>query len=67
LKKNPAQIAGEIMELIKSEDLIESSSVAGPYLNIKVNKNSFTEKFLNYVNSDKKVEKNNKTIYIDYI
>jgi len=70
LKKNPAQIAWKIMELIKSEDLIESSSVAGPYLNIKVNKNSFTEKFLDFVknkNTLQCVSTNNKTIYIDYI
>ena len=70
LKKNPAQIAWEIMELIKLEDLIESSSVAGPYLNIKVNKNSFTEKFLDFIeNKDilQCISTNSKTIYIDYI
>ena len=71
LKKNPAQIAWDIMELIKSEDLIESSSVAGPYLNIKVNKNSFTEKFLDYIESDNfeknKIKNSNKTIIVDYI
>jgi arginyl-tRNA synthetase len=67
LKKSPAQIAGDIMELIKWEDLIESSSVAGPYLNIKVNKSNFTKKFLKYINSNLKIQKNEKTIYIDYI
>ena len=67
LKKNPAQIAWDIIELIKKEKIIESASVAGPYLNIKVNKNSFTEKFLNHINSNSEIKENNKTIYIDYI
>jgi len=71
LKKNPAQIAWDISELLKSESLIESSSIAWPYLNIKINKNSFSEKFLEYVESKSGWTQGsplqNKTIYIDYI
>jgi len=70
LKKSPVQIAWDILELIKEENLIESASVAGPYLNIKVNKNAFSEKFLEYVESREwkiSFPKKNKTIYIDYI
>ena len=73
LKKSPAQIASDILELIKEEKEIESASIAWPYLNIKVNKNSFTEKFLSYIKNPHLTSpegegfKNNKAIYIDYI
>ena len=37
LKKNPAQIAWEIVSLLEWEELIESATAAWPYINIKVN------------------------------
>ena len=71
LKKNPAQISWEIAELLTWEELIESATPAWPYVNIKVNKNSFTQKFLGYIESGYPqgvaLQNNKKTIYIDYI
>ena len=73
LKKNPTIIAEELVESIKKQNfsLIENISALNWFLNIKINKNSFTEKFLEYV---KKIGwtqdlslQNNRTIYIDYI
>jgi arginyl-tRNA synthetase len=55
------------------DNIIESTSVAGPYLNIKVNKNAFTEKFLNFIENNKSGQTHRfaptekKSIYIDYI
>ncbi len=75
LKKNPAQIAREISELLNWKDLVESATPAGPYINIKVNKSIFTQKFLEYIYSSplqggdawKAEGGKKKTIYIDYI
>ncbi len=67
LKKNPAQIADEILESLKNEELIESASVSGPYLNIKVNKLNIISLIRNY-NFEKVFENNKwKTIVVDYI
>ena len=73
LKKNPTIIAEELVESILKQKFwfIENISALNWFLNIKINKNSFTEKFLEYV---KKIGwtqdlslQNNRTIYIDYI
>lgn len=69
LKKNPSIIAEELVKSINKQNfsIIEKISALNWFLNIKINKNSFTEKFLEYINSNWEVEKNNKSIYIDYI
>ena len=70
LKKNPAQIAWEIVSLLEWEELIESATAAWPYINIKVNKNAFTQKFLDYINTGHpqgESLQDKKSIYIDYI
>lgn len=73
LKKSPAVIVSELKKLIENEkqDLIDSSEVEWPYLNIKLNKARFTEDFLKFIKFDvfeeeRKVNQG-KTIIIDYI
>ncbi len=70
LKKNPAQIAWELKDLLDSNDSIESTNAAGPYLNIKVNKDIYVWQFNElYSKKDNLVENiwSEKTIFIDYI
>jgi arginyl-tRNA synthetase len=72
LKKNPTMIAWELLELLRWESLIESASVAWPYLNIKVSKSIFTDSFnLLYANRDNLAWDTKihewKTIFVDYI
>lgn len=77
LKKNPNVIAEEFSKLINQEinnnnlKLIESVSVAWPYINIKISKNFYTDLF-NETNNNKNILLksdiwNWKTIIIDYI
>ena len=71
LKKNPAQIASELSELFNWIDLIESTSSAWPYLNIKFSKDIYTDLFNNLYNNREELlwnnKLNNKSIVIDYI
>lgn len=79
LKKWPNIIVEEIKWFLENnkglklsvDNVIETTSVAWPYLNIKINKNIFTEKFLYYLKNDtfSELQKTNskKTIVIDYI
>ena len=71
LKKNPNLIAEEILSDINWIDIIDISVIDGSYINIKLNKNLFSNLF-NSIYSDKdnliwNKEYNNKTIVIDYI
>lgn len=74
LKKWPAQIWQEIIDFVnKNQDkynIFSSLEVAGPYLNIKINKD-FISKFFAENNSDilsyYQKENEDKTIIIDYI
>lgn len=45
LRMNPNVIAEELVELLVQEDLILSAEVSGPYINIKISKDIFTESF----------------------
>lgn len=74
LKQNPVNIAKELALLLNNSKLIESTSLAWPYINIKFNKTIFTKKFIkyskrnNFYKKDKKRKKDKKkNIYIDYI
>ena len=71
LKKNPIQIAIELVDLVRNNDYIESISPNWPYLNIKLSKNIYTNLFNElYLNKDNLIwikKSNNKTIVIDYI
>lgn len=71
LKKNPAKIASELVELLNKTEWIESVSAAWPYLNIKVSKNIYTDLFNTlYSNKEELLwykKSNNKSIVIDYI
>ncbi len=53
LRKWPNIIVEELKGFLEGQksDLIESVSVAWPYLNIKVSKNIFTQQFLDYIES----------------
>lgn len=71
LKKSPNVIAQDLSKIIEKNDLIESISCEGPYLNIKINYNIYTN-FLNelYINKDSFLDFDEwkwKTIVIDYI
>jgi len=73
LKKNPIEIAKELSIILNDLDLIESATPAWPYINIKVNKGIFTDKFLDLIKGTGTLENtlfkenNNKTIFVDYI
>ncbi len=73
LKKNPNIIALEMKDFLleKNPDLLESVDIAWPYLNIKVNKNFFTKKFLDFVETKNLLslqeDNKTKTIYVDYV
>lgn len=67
LKKNPAQIAEELVGYIKEDNLIDDVNSAWPYLNIKVNKSIFTKQFLDLLNKDSIKKEEKGTIVIDYI
>lgn len=71
LKKNPAMIASELVELLQEEELIESASAAGPYLNLKISKQIFVDALKSiYENIDTFLAPNignNEKIVIDYI
>jgi arginyl-tRNA synthetase len=51
LKKNPNEIARELSEILSKLPEIEIAKSEGPYVNIRLNKNIFTEKFLEMYNS----------------
>jgi len=71
LKKSPMVIAQEIADNIWWLDLIEDASVDGPYINIKISKNNYTDIFNDlYINKEELLSSNiweNKKIIIDYI
>ena len=73
LKKNPKIIAEEIVEFLNKEknNILENISALNWFLNIKINKNSFTQKFLDSLKSHPnpllKGEGKKGTIIIDYI
>ena len=71
LKKSPMVIAQEISDNIGWLDLIEDVNIDWPYINIKVNKNVYTDIFNDiYLNKEDLLSTNswnNKTIIIDYI
>jgi len=53
LRKNPKIIAEELKDFLEKQNssIIENISILNWFLNIKVNKNAFTKKFLKYINS----------------
>ena len=71
LRMNPNIIAEELSKLLESQELVLSAEVAGPYINLKISKDIFTNSFKN-IYSDlsvflhPKVSKGTKII-IDYI
>ncbi len=71
LRKWPPQIASEIAAYIKDNatEEFESVSVAGPYLNLKVNTKFFIESFLEFASSDylEISEKKSWNVVVDYI
>ncbi|ATU04866.1 arginine--tRNA ligase [Candidatus Gracilibacteria bacterium HOT-871] len=68
LKKNPVQIGAEIISELKKYPEIENVNQAGPYINIFLSKDIFTNIFKeNYEKFNETKQKNNKNIYIDYI
>ncbi len=72
LKKNPNLIVWELKNFLEKENnnILENLEIAWPYLNIKVSKNIFTDKFLNYIKNSEcrpAFTTNDKTIIIDYI
>ena len=71
LKKWPPMIAGEIAAYINENDIseFESISVAGPYLNLKIDTKFFIEKFLVFAASDylEVLEKRSWNVIVDYI
>lgn len=71
LKRNPNQIANELLEKITSYELIDSASVEWPYLNIFINKAIFNDLFTNIYLDDyyKDISNigNKKNIVVDYI
>lgn len=69
LKKSPIEISKELCKSIKNEKLIKDSSVAWPYLNIKLSNNIYNELFLDlYKYFEKKLNIWKwKTIIVDYI
>lgn len=69
-KKAPVAIATEIVESLKSVDIFESLSIAGPgFINITV-KDSFLVEYINSMKEDEKcggsTEEAPKTIVVDY-
>jgi arginyl-tRNA synthetase len=71
LKKNPAMIAGELSNYLKEENLIDDANPAGPYINLKISKNIFTDAFTEMYSDQTnflspQVSKGEK-IVIDYI
>jgi arginyl-tRNA synthetase len=69
-KKSPIQIAGQIMEELKSIEVFESVSTAGPgFINMNI-KDSFLCKYINDMYNDKKYgcseAENPETIIVDY-
>jgi arginyl-tRNA synthetase len=64
-------IASELVELLQEEELIESASAAGPYLNLKISKQIFVDALKSiYENIDTFLAPNignNEKIVIDYI
>ncbi len=71
LKRNPNQIANELLEKITWYELIDSASVEGPYLNIFINKSSFNDLFINIYSDEYFDDISNignwKKIVVDYI
>ncbi len=70
LKKSPAIISEELIDLLKGSYLIKELNSAWPYLNIKLNKDIYTKQFYElYSNKSELVKKiwEWKTIVIDYI
>ncbi len=71
LKKWPPIIAAEMMKYIEENDIeaFQSVSVAGPYLNIKVDTKFFIESFLEFAASDylEISEKKSWNVIVDYI
>ncbi len=70
-RKNPAIIAGELVKILESEELIEWVSAAWPYINLKISKTIFTEVF-KWMFLDKKnflspKISDNETVVVDYI
>ena len=71
LRMNPNIIAEELSKLLESQELVLSAEVAGPYINLKISKDIFTNSFKE-IYSDlsvflhPKVSKGTKII-IDYI
>lgn len=70
-KKNPAVIAWELVVQLKWSEHIEEVSSDGPYLNIKISKNVYTDAF--HIIYEKKMDflnpfiKNGRSIIVDYI
>jgi arginyl-tRNA synthetase len=69
-KKSPVQIAGQIMEELKDNEVFESVSAAGPgFINMNI-KDSFLSKYINDMYNDKKYgcseAENPETIIVDY-
>ena len=69
-KKNPNQIAEELLEKINETkpDFIEKVEQAGPYLNFFLSKNAYSDLFKNILNQQIENPENKKrTIFVDYI
>jgi arginyl-tRNA synthetase len=45
LRMNPNIIAEELSKLLESQELVLSAEVAGPYINLKISKDIFTNSF----------------------
>lgn len=67
LGKNPNEIAGDILNLLKDNDIFDVS-VAGPFLNFKIKESILVDELLNYKNNLKSLGDigNNKRILIEY-
>lgn len=71
LKKNPAQIAQELVKLIEKEDEVDEAQAVGPYLNLKVSKDIYKSLFYSlYENTQEYLAPDlwkGKSIFVDYI
>ncbi|USN59051.1 MAG: hypothetical protein H6767_03010 [Candidatus Peribacteria bacterium] len=68
MKRSPLEIAEELASALRKKDhVISDVTIAGPYLNIRVQKGLFTEQFLTSVSSLGRQEPKHETIFVDYI
>lgn len=70
LKQNPAEIASEVESSAKFTDIVESTEVKGPYLNIFFNRNKVANDLLNKILNEKenfgKQKKNKQKVVVEF-